>query len=81
MDGTGAKILIVDDERFMIDLIVDLLRGHFKTLVAKTGERALEIADSRPPPDLILLLSCSRVWMDTRSAGGSRRMPGPGIFR
>ncbi|MCF6324834.1 MAG: two-component system response regulator [Gammaproteobacteria bacterium] len=48
-------ILVVDDERFHLNVIVDLLSGEHKILVAKNGERALEIAASDPPPDLILL--------------------------
>lgn len=49
------KILVVDDERFHLNVIIDLLSDDHKVLVAKSGERALEIAASEPPPDLILL--------------------------
>jgi len=49
------SILIVDDERFHLNVMVDLLNEDYKVLVAKSGEKALEIAFSESPPDLILL--------------------------
>ncbi len=50
-----ARILIVDDERFHLNVIADLLGDDYKIIVAKSGERALNIAESDVPPDLILL--------------------------
>lgn len=50
-----ARILIVDDERFNIDILVELLRSDYAIMVAKNGKRALETARSHTPPDLILL--------------------------
>jgi len=48
------KILIVDDERFYINLLVELLKDKYKLYIAKSGEQALKrIADNKP--DLILL--------------------------
>lgn len=48
------KILIVDDERFYINLLVGLLKDHYKIYIAKSGEQALKrILDNQP--DLILL--------------------------
>ncbi len=55
MDNGKPKILIVDDEKFYIDVLVDLLKDDYKTVVAKDGEQALRRAASDPPPDLILL--------------------------
>ncbi len=49
------KVLVVDDERFHLNIIIDLLGGEYDILVAKTGKRALEIATSAPKPQLILL--------------------------
>lgn len=49
------KVLIVDDQRFNINVLVDLLKEDYKTVVAKDGEQALKRATSDPPPDLILL--------------------------
>lgn len=55
MNNQRAKILLVDDEKFYIDLVVDLLNGDYKVAVAMDGEQALRRADADPPPDLILL--------------------------
>lgn len=49
------RILVVDDERFHLNVIVDLLSEDHKVLVAKSGKQALKIAASEPLPDLILL--------------------------
>ena len=49
------KILIVDDERFNIDVLVDLLEPNYKIMVAINGKEALKAAQSDSPPDLILL--------------------------
>jgi putative two-component system response regulator len=48
------KILIVDDERFYINILVELLKDQYKLYIAKSGEQALKrILDNQP--DLILL--------------------------
>jgi len=49
------KVLVVDDERFHLNVIVGLLEDEYTTIVAKNGEKALEIANSDAPPDIILL--------------------------
>ena len=48
------KVLIVDDERFNINVLVDLLKNDYKIIVAKSGMQALKAATSQSP-DLILL--------------------------
>jgi len=48
-------VLIVDDEPTNISVINSLLREEYRTLVATSGKRALDIAHSAHPPDLILL--------------------------
>jgi CheY-like chemotaxis protein len=48
-------ILIVDDERFNINILVDLFSNNHNTMVAKNGMHALKRAQSKNPPDLILL--------------------------
>ncbi len=53
--NTPARVLVVDDERFHLNVMVDLLGDDYTILVAKNGRRALEIAISEPQPDLILL--------------------------
>lgn len=50
-----GRVLIVDDERFNITVLVNLLRPYYETLIAKSGEQALRSARSTTPPDLILL--------------------------
>lgn len=48
------KILIVDDERFNLNLLHVLLREDYRTMVATNGEQAFKAASSGAP-DLILL--------------------------
>ena len=55
MSHAEPSVLIVDDERVNIDLMVGLLRPHYRTLVATNGEQALKRAAGEPPPDILLL--------------------------
>lgn len=48
-------ILVVDDTPENLLLISDLLRKSYRVKVANNGNRALSIAQTDPPPDLILL--------------------------
>ncbi len=48
------KVLVVDDETFYIDVLVELLSDDYKVIVAKNGEQALQRVE-KDPPDLILL--------------------------
>jgi len=50
-----AKILIVDDEKTYIDILVGLLEKDYEVIIAKNGEKALKRVRIHPPPDLILL--------------------------
>ncbi|WP_130471183.1 response regulator [Candidatus Magnetaquicoccus inordinatus] len=50
-----GRVLIVDDERFNITVLSNLLSPYCETLVAKSGEQALRAVQSALPPDLILL--------------------------
>ena len=50
-----TTILVVDDEEDIVELVqLNLAREGFQTLACTTGEKALEIAESRLP-DLIIL--------------------------
>ena len=49
------KVLVVDDERCNINVLVDLLKPNYKMMVAKNGEQALKAARSDNPPNLIML--------------------------
>lgn len=48
-------ILIVDDAPENLDLLVGLLREKYTVKAAINGEIALKIAQTLPPPDVILL--------------------------
>ena len=50
-----ATILVVDDTAANLSLMTGLLRDEYKVKAAIDGEKALRIAQSSPPPDLILL--------------------------
>ncbi|MGE4291782.1 MAG: diguanylate cyclase [Desulfovibrio sp.] len=53
-EDTRQKILIVDDNKQNIELLMDLFRDEYKIAAATNGERALKIAFSDQPPDIIL---------------------------
>ncbi len=48
-------ILVVDDTPTNLMLLSSLLKDDYRVQVANTGEKALAIAASDSPPDLILL--------------------------
>jgi putative two-component system response regulator len=48
-------VLVVDDAPDNLTLMSGLLKDHYKVKVANGGEKALKIAQSGSPPDLILL--------------------------
>lgn len=49
------RLLVVDDEPINIEVIAKSLGKKYKIMVANNGQRALDIAKSENPPDLILL--------------------------
>jgi len=51
----NIEVLIVDDSPVNIKFLGAALRDSYKVRFATTGEKALEIASSESPPDLILL--------------------------
>lgn len=55
MNEYKPSILIVDDMAANIAILSDLLKDDYKIKVAKSGEKALEIAKGPEKPDLILL--------------------------
>lgn len=55
MTENRPQILIVDDEPININILVDVLGGEWRTLVATNGEQALRRCQNASPPDLILL--------------------------
>ena len=48
-------VLVVDDTPDNLSLMSGLLKDEYKVKVATGGERALKIAQTDPPPQLILL--------------------------
>lgn len=48
-------ILIVDDMPANLELLIEILKPHYRVQVARNGTRALELAGSDDPPQLILL--------------------------
>jgi sigma-B regulation protein RsbU (phosphoserine phosphatase) len=53
-DLAESRILIVDDVKANVDVLVQALRGEYKLSVALSGESALKSAEKQPP-DLVLL--------------------------
>jgi len=51
----NKTLLIVDDTKGNIDLLVAILKNDYRLKIATTGEKAIEIAQYEPVPDLILL--------------------------
>ena len=49
------RILAIDDEEIYLHAIVGLLADTYKIIIALNGQEGLQIAQSDPPPDLILL--------------------------
>ncbi len=55
MNNEKPKILVIDDEKFFIDVMVELLNGDYTVSVAMDAEQGLRRAQAEPRPDLILL--------------------------
>ncbi|MGV3531544.1 MAG: PP2C family protein-serine/threonine phosphatase [Chthoniobacteraceae bacterium] len=51
---SDCRVLIVDDAKTNVDILVEGLKGDHKLSLALNGESALQIA-ARTPPDLVLL--------------------------
>lgn len=49
-----AKLLIVDDNKQNIEMLMELFRGEYKIAAARNAKRALKVAFSDSPPDIIL---------------------------
>ena len=53
--GSRQTVLVVDDTPENIDVLSGVLRSDYKVKAALNGEKALKIARSDSPPDIILL--------------------------
>jgi diguanylate cyclase (GGDEF)-like protein len=54
MEKKDYTVLIVDDEKINLDILAQVLAPMCNVIIAKSGKRALELAEERTP-DLILL--------------------------
>lgn len=54
-DPSKQTVLVVDDASENIDVLAGMLRADYRVQAARDGARALKIAHSASPPDLILL--------------------------
>lgn len=54
-DSPQETILVVDDTPENLMLMTSLLKSHYRVKAANNGKRALDIAQTTPAPDLILL--------------------------
>lgn len=50
-----STLLVVDDTPDNLTLIADILKSKYRVKIANNGIKALDIMQSEPPPDLILL--------------------------
>ncbi|MCM2678738.1 response regulator [Echinimonas agarilytica] len=48
-------VLVVDDTPENVDVLAGILRAEYKVKVAMKGQKALDLANSETPPDIILL--------------------------
>jgi diguanylate cyclase (GGDEF)-like protein/PAS domain S-box-containing protein len=55
IDSRRPRILIVDDVNENLHLLMNILRKEYAIVAATSGEKALELAQRQPQPDLILL--------------------------
>lgn len=55
MNGDVKTVLLVDDEPANIQIVNSILKDSYKTRIATSGAKALELASQSPLPDLILL--------------------------
>ena len=55
MNAEAKTVLLVDDEPANIQIVNSILKEIYKTRIATSGQKALELANQVPPPDLILL--------------------------
>ncbi len=55
MEDNRQKILLVDDSKQNIEILMDLFGGDYRVAAALNGEKALQLATADPKPDLIIL--------------------------
>lgn len=55
LPGEQPTLLIVDDVPENIHSLIEVLKNDYRIMVANNGRRAIELSQSNPPPDLVLL--------------------------
>src|SRR5579862_8830111 len=55
MNSEAKTVLLVDDEPANIQIVNSILKDIYKTRIATSGAKALELANQVPAPDLILM--------------------------
>jgi len=55
MEDAKPRVLIVDDSRGDIRIVNENIKSQYTTLAATNAEKALEIAEKSPQPDVILM--------------------------
>ena len=55
MKNKKARIIVIDNEPIYITILSDLLQDDYEIMIARNGETGLDFANSKIPPDLILL--------------------------
>jgi putative two-component system response regulator len=55
IDYKRSKILVVDDQKENVLILIEALGDEFAVVAARSGEKAIAIAMTAPHPDLILL--------------------------
>lgn len=79
-DLSDCRVLVVDDVKTNVDILVEALRGDYKLSVALGGQQALR-AIERNPPDLVLLdivmpdLDGYEICRRLRAADATRELP------
>ena len=69
-----ARLLVVDDDPQVVDLVRQLLEGEpYEVIAAADGQEALE-AISHQQPDIVLLICSCHAWTALRSLSISGRM-------
>ncbi len=55
MNHKRSKILVVDDQKENILILIEVLGDEFAVVAARSGEKAIALATATPHPDLIIL--------------------------
>ena len=71
---SDCRVLLVDDAKANLDILVEGLKSEHKLSLAMNGEMALRLARARHPISCCSTSSCP-AWMATKCAGACVRWP------